>query len=751
MNIHRNAIRRSFSLHFILFLLGNGMWHADCRETLAEDAPISFKNDVVPIFMRAGCNAGDCHGAARGKDGFMLSLFGYDPEGDYYRLLEEHPGRRLHLAAPEKSLLLQKALGEVSHTGGQLFTADSESYRIIHQWISQGTRRDLENTPEVTGIRVEPSVLEFTATKAQLPTKVIATYSDDSERDVTRWSLFLSSNDGIAQIDEQGEVTARRAGGAHVFARFSRFTQGSEVFVLPGNDSFKWSPPEPANYIDERVFEKLKKLRVHPSELSSDEDFLRRVTIDLTGLLPTPIEYKVFIASDDPHKRVKVIEELLLRDDFAHLWAAKWGEWLRNDGDTNPGSGRSMKAAWAFYYWLLDEFLADRPINEMFYAMLTGTGSNLRNPPSNFYTMVPAAGVINPSTLGQDVAQLTMGIRTQCAECHNHPFDRWTMDDYYSWTSFFTGIERKRGREAREMLISVNVDASPAEHLLDGRPMPHRFLGGDAPDTTDKDARQLMARWLTAEDNLLFRRHMANRVWEHFFGRGIVHPIDDVRISNPASNEPLLEELGRRFAEDHGYQLRDLVRDICNSTTYQLSAGTNESNRGDDEFFSHAALRRPRADVLFDCINQALENTPSIRRSSKTRAIDLFEGGRSDNNNAYFFTTFGQSRRESVCACETGYDAQLAQSLHLINGTTIQNILNRNPVLITQLLDSHQDEPETIIKQLYIRTLTRKPKATELKIILADYPPKPDTKSLKTFYDGVLWGLLNSSEFLFNH
>ncbi|MEM7600049.1 MAG: DUF1549 domain-containing protein [Verrucomicrobiota bacterium] len=717
----------------------------------AGEKTISFKNDVLPVFMRSTCNAGDCHGAALGKDGFMLSLFGYDVEGDYYRLMEEHIGRRVNLAAPEKSLLLQKAIGEVPHTGGQLFTADSESYQIIHDWIAQGAPRDPENTPEVTGIRVEPPVLEFTEPDQELPTKVIASYSNGSERDVTRWSLFLSSNDGVAEIKDGGEVSAIRAGGAHVFGRFSRFTQGSEVFVLPGDAEFEWAPPQPSNYIDELVYKKLERLRIHPSELSTDGDFLRRATIDLTGLLPTPAEYEAFMSSSDPDKRAKLIDELLDRDDFAHLWAAKWGEWLRIAGDTNPGKGTSMKAAWTFYHWILDEFLDDRPIDDLFHAMLTGTGSNIRNPASNFYTMVPANEVINPSTLGQDVAQLTMGIQMQCAECHNHPFDRWTMDDYYAWTSFFTGIERKRGREAREMLIAVNIEAEPAAHLLDGRPMPHRFLGGDAPDTTDRDPRQLMASWLTSADNTLFREHMANRVWEHFFGRGIVHPIDDVRISNPPSHQMLLQELGRRFAEEHDYRLRDLVRDICNSTTYQLSAGANDSNRNDEEFFSRAALRRPRADVLFDLIHQALENTPRMRRSSKTRAIDLFEGGRGDDYNRYFFTTFGQSRRESICACETSYDAQLAQSLHLINGGTIQQILSRNPVLVQQLIGSHPDESEKIIEQLFIRTLTRGPTEAEIEVITTDYPEAGDRQTLRTFYNGVLWGLLNSSEFLYNH
>jgi len=478
---------------------------------------------------------------------------------------------------------------------------------------------------------------------------------------------------------------------------------------------------------------------------------LRRITIDLTGTLPTPEDYHAFTKSSDPNKRTKKIDQLIAREDFAEIWAAKWGEWLRIKGDTNPGSGTSMKAAWTFFYWLRDQFIENRPLNQIVADMLTGTGSNLRIPPSNFYTMVPQAGAIDPGTLGKDVAQLTLGIRIGCAECHNHPFDRWTIDDYYSWTSFFTGIQRKRGREAREMLISVNVDAPPAKHKVDGRPMSHRFLGGEAPDVRDRDPRKLMSGWLTAKDNRLFRRNVANRIWDHFFGRGIVEPIDDIRISNPPSNEPLLEQLGRRFAEDHNYNIRDLARDICNSRTYQLSARNNPTNRKDGEFFSHALLRRPRADVLFDCIAQAMEYTQPIRRSSKTKAIDLFQGGASDNYNSYFFSTFGQARRESVCACETTNDAQLSQSLHLINGETIQRALTRSPVLIPRLMKQHADKTESIIENLYIRTLCRKPSSAELKVILGEKPTSTNARELKIYYDGVLWGLLNSSEFIFNH
>lgn len=710
----------------------------------------SFKLDVMPVFMRHGCNAGDCHGAASGKDGFMLSLFGYDPEGDYYRLLEEHPARRVNVAMPNQSLLLQKATGGVPHTGGKLFSQQDAAYKIINDWISEGAKPDPVATPSVTGIRMEPKLIEFDSPEGDRVAKVIATYSDGSQRDVTQWCRFLSSNDGVVGIDDSGLVSANRAGGAHVFARFSRFTEGAEVIILPDGE-FDWPAPVANNYIDELVHTKLEKLRIVPSDLATDEQFLRRVSIDLVGMLPTADEHAEFLNSNDPDKRKKKIDELIDREDFAELWAAKWGEWLRIRGDTNPSQGTAMKAAWSYFYWLRDQFVRDRPLDELFEDLLTGTGSNVRNPPSNFYTMLPQAGQIDPGVMGKDVAQVTLGIRTGCAECHNHPFDRWTMDDYYGWTSFFTCVKRKKGRESREVLISADVNAKPAEHLIDGRPMPHRFLGGDTPDLDDQDPRQVLATWLTAKDNRLFRRNMANRIWHHFFGRGIVEPIDDIRISNPPSNEPLLEELGSRLAEDHDYQLRDLARDICNSRTYQVSATTNETNHSDSEFFSHAVLRRPRADVLFDCIHQVLENTPRIRRSSKTKAVDLFEGGHKDDYNAYFYSTFGQAPRASVCVCETSHEAKLSQALHLINGGTIHLALTRSAKLIPRLMEEHENDPESVIDALYIAALSRKPSETELDVILGEKPKTAGAPEMKSFYDSVMWGLLNSSEFLFNH
>ncbi len=716
----------------------------------------SFKNDVLPVFSRHGCNAGNCHGAASGKDGFMLSLFGYDVPGDFYRITEQIPGRRINLAAPEESLLLSKATGEVSHSGGELFTKDHPDYQVLLNWVSNGAKRDLENAPNAESIRVEPSLLEFSSPEeAMKNTKVIATFSDGTEKDVTHWSLFLSSNEGVVSIDEYGKVKANRPGGAHVFARFNRFTEGAEVFVLPKDDNLEWSPPPVSNYIDEYVFNKLEKLRIQPSPISTDEHFLRRVTIDIAGTVPSPEEYHSFLADNSPDRRAKKIEELLSRDSFADIWTTKWGEWLRLRTDTNVQFGTSPKAGEEYYKWLREQFHNDLPLNKLFEKLITGTGSTYNNPESNFYTMLPQSTTINPSILGQNVAQVALGIRTNCAECHNHPFDRWTMDDYYQWTSFFTGIKRKVGRSAEEMLISADINAEPAPHLLHGEPAPHRFLGGDAPDVKGKDARKILATWLTKSDNTLFRENLANRAWEHFFGRGIVEPIDDIRVSNPPSNGPLLKELGRRLAEDHEYSLRDLVRDICNSSTYQLSASTLPSNADDNEFFSHAALRRPRADILFDSLNAAMGNIPKIRKTNETRAIALREGNSSDTYNKYFFTTFGQAKRLSVCGCETIKDSSLSQSLHLINGNTIMTALERDTNLIKNLLKEHPEGSEAdakqIIENLYIRALTRKPTPEEFEIILSVRPDPKDKKARRTYYDGILWSLLNSSEFLLNH
>lgn len=716
--------------------------------TAEETGDISFKRDVMPVFMKYGCNAGDCHGASRGQDGFILSLFGYDPEGDHFRILEEFPGRRVNLAVPADSLLLTKATGSVPHTGGELFTSDTEAYDLILKWLKAGAPVDSEDSPLATAIRFDRKVHKFEKPGGSLQTKVIATYSDGSERDVTRWCLFMTNDESVAAISDSGTIQTNQAGGANVFARFDKFTVGMEITVLP-EGAFEWPSPTENNYIDELVFSKLKDLRIIPSNLCSDEEFLRRVTLDLTGIIPTPEEYQTFMASSSPEKRTELVDHLLAREEFGELFAAKWGEWLRIYTDTNPEKGTAQKAGWNYFHWVREQMVENTPLDKFAKALLTGNGSNFTNPPSNYYTMIPQ-GKVDPIRLSEDTAQIFLGLRTQCAQCHNHPFDQWTIDDYYSFQSFFTGVRRKHGSEAREYFTYVEVEAEPAKHLVDGRPMPHKFLGGDYADVKNKDPRKVLAEWMTSPSNELFRENMANRIWAHFFGRGITDEIDDVRLSNPPSNAPLLYEIGRRLAEDYSYDQKKLIRDICLSQTYQLSVTRNESNEADERFFSHARLRRLRADVLLDSLNAALDYEAKFRRSSAKRAVELFEGGRQDNFNAYFFNTFGQARRESVCACEDKKEANLSQALHLINGKTIDDALQKNPQLIPYLMDQY-DTPDQIIEALFIRALTRKPSPDEMTAIKELVPDTEHERTLHNSYNNILWGLLNSSEFLFNH
>ncbi len=709
---------------------------------------ISFKNDVMPLFMRGGCNSGSCHGSSRGKDGFKLSLFGYDPEGDYFRLVEEQIGRRVNLAAPDKSLLLDKAAGRVPHTGGTVFKPETKYFQTLQAWIAAGAPRDSDDAAQPVRIELSPQKITFDRPGMTKQATVTAVYSDGSTRDISDLALYMTNNESIATIDRRAMIAGGQRGGTHVFARFDKFTVGCEVIVLSGQPS-DWPSLPTNNYIDELTFAKLQELQIRPSALCSDEQFLRRATIDLSGRLPTEEEHASFMSDPSPDKREQLVDKLLAEDAFGELWAAKWGEWLRIYTDTNPGSGTAMKAGWNYYQWLREAMIDQMPWDELCRELLTGNGSNLRNPPSNYYTMLPQ-GKLEPKKLGEDTAQVFLGLRTQCAQCHNHPFDRWTIDDYYSFTSFFTGVRRKHGSEAREYYTYVDIEAEPAEHLVDGRPMPHRFLGGDFAAVTGRDPRRMLAEWMCSPENKLFRRNLANRIWDHFFGRGIVHPVDDVRISNPASNEPLLEELGRRLAEDYAYNANKLVRDICLSRTYQLSPTTNETNRRDDSRFSHAYLRRLRSDVLFDCISQALDYEHTFRRSTADRAVVMFEGGRRDDFNRYFFSTFGQAKRESVCTCETQTDASLSQALHLMNGKTIDDAFRRNPKLIPQLMQQGA-ALEDNVRRLYVRILTRQPSDSELSRVMEQAPGSSDGKELERFYESVAWALLNSSEFLFNH
>ena len=702
--------------------------------------PLSFRLDVMPVFFRAGCNSGGCHGAAAGKDGFHLSLFGYDPGGDYYRLTQQIPGRRIDFAAPEQSLLLLKAIGMVPHSGGRRFKPESEYYSTLLHWIQAGAPDDSANVPQISGISLVPDKVVFTGKEKNKPLEVIAKYSDGSSREVNNLTLYLTNNKTTADIDDKGVVTPGKRGDTFVFARFAKFTTGAEIIVLPPG-KFKW-PKEPEyNYIDTLIDDKLKNLRILPSAVASDEVFLRRAYLDLIGLPPKPEDYFAFLKDHSRDKRARLIDDLLERPEFADLWAAKWAETLMVRSDNNSAFGTDRKAAYEYYEWIHGEIKRNAPLDQFVRAQVAGKGSNLTNPAVNLYTMLPQ-GQYDAKAVAQDVAQVFTGMRVQCAQCHNHPFDRWTQDDYYGFVSFFTGVKRKVASEEREFYIYDDPNAPPAKHLLDGRPVPAKFLGGDAPDVKGKDPRVALADWLTSKDNAWFRENLANRIWAQFFGRGIVDPVDDVRISNPPSNRELLQALGQRLA-DYNFDAKKLIRDICNSRTYQLSEVPNETNKDDADQFSRAHLRRLRADVLLDAIAE-VTSTPTTfgQTPAGLRAVQLDEGNRLANN--YFLKTFGLCSRESVSASETRMEPTLAQALHLVNGDTVESKLNRSKV-ISDLIAAKKS-PGDILDELFVRAVARKPSEAEKKKLM----PLVASNDKKA-YDDVFWALLNSTEFEFNH
>ncbi|MFN6051985.1 MAG: DUF1549 and DUF1553 domain-containing protein [Planctomycetia bacterium] len=696
------------------------------------DRPISFKLDVMPIFMRTGCNQGGCHGAARGKDGFRLSLFGFDPDGDHYRLTRELNGRRINLAIPEESLLVEKGAGKVPHTGGQKFAVGDQYFNEIIRWLDAGAPVDSASIATPLSIDVYPNKVVMNGKGSTQQIVVRAKYSDGSERDVTSLSLFMSNNDSSAKISPDGLVTAGDRGEAFIMARFHTFTVGSQFIVLPKDLKFNFPQSQEKNYIDTLVNAKLKNLRITPSEVCSDEAFLRRVYVDLNGILPTVEEFQKFMANKAPNKREQLVEELLAKKEFAEMWVLKWAELLqiRSSNDV------SYKSTLLYYNWLQDRIARNVPFNQWVQELLGASGGTFKNPATNYYQ-----NERDILKVTENVAQVFMGMRIQCAQCHNHPFDRWTMDDYYGFAAFFCQIGRKGTDDPRELTV-FNSGNGEVRHPVGNRVMAPKFLGGSTADVAGKDRRQVMANWLASPENPYFATNLSNIVWAHFFGIGIINEVDDVRVSNPASNQELLNQMGKKFTE-YNYDFKKLVRDICNSNTYQRSTKANESNDSDLKNFSHAYIRRIKAETFLDCISQVTETKnkfPGLPLGA--RAVQIADGQVSN----YFLTTFGRATRESVCSCEVKLEPTLSQSLHLLNGDATTQRINQGN-LVGRLL-KEKKTPEEILDEIYIRCLSRLPSADEKKKVLALVTAETDKKRA---LDDAFWAVLNTREFMFNH
>ena len=717
-------------------------------EKATEERPVRFSLDVMPTFTKGGCNSGSCHGAASGKDGFRLSLFGFNPQSDYQSITRENLGRRINLALPHDSLLLEKATGRVTHTGGKVIDAESSLYKTIVRWLETGAPNDPAGTQKVLNLEIHPkqSVLEGEGAQQQIIVRAV--YSDGSIRDVTHETMFITNNDVSTKVDGKGMMTAGQRGESFIMARYDQITVGTQVLVIPKMDNFKFPKELEANYIDKFVHNKLKKIRITPSGLCDDNTFIRRAYLDVIGGLPTPEAVVAFVADKSPAKREKLIDELIARPEFVRIWVMKWAELLQIRTQNN---NFYYKNAVLYFEWLRDQFEQNQPMDKIVRELLGARGGTFSNPPGNFYQVER-----DTQKLTENAAQIFMGMRIQCAQCHNHPFDRWTMDDYYSFSAFFAQVGRKTGEDNRETII-YNRRSGGVRHIVGNRDMPPKFLGADGPEITKdangkmrsgfplksgEDRRIALANWLASPKNPFFAKNMANIVWGHFMGVGIVEPVDDVRISNPPSNPELLDELGKRFAES-GYNFKKLVRDICVSRAYQRSVQSTDSNKDDTLNFAKSSIRRVRAEVLLDMISQVTDTKNKFRGLPLgSSAVEIVDGGTS----TFFLTTFGRATRTTVCSCEVALEPNLSQALHLLNGDTVNSKHTRGGV-VRNLIKGGKT-PSEIVDDLYVRCLARKPTAPEkAKLMVFFTEGRPEEEVLNDLF----WAVLNSKEFIFNH
>ena len=697
--------------------------------------PMTFSNDVLPALMRAGCNSGGCHGSASGKNGFRLSLFGFDPEYDYLSLTRDQRSRRINAALPEESLMLLKPLGLVDHEGGTAIQPGDGMYETLLQWIEEGTQSDPKDLTGLAGIQIYPREAVLEGPGANQRFVVMASYDNGTTRDVTDFSVISSSDELTLQIDGSGLSTSANKGEVYVMARFGTFAVVSKAIVIDQGATVSW--PEDAverNYVDTHVFSKLKKLRIPAAALCSDAVFVRRAYVDILGSIPSAEETDAFLADPDPDKRAKLVDTLLERPEFSELWAMKWAEVLRVAEIPNVLDRKGMHR---YNDWLRAAITSNTPMDELVRELLSAEGGNFTNPAANFYLIER-----DPLIMAENVAQVFLGIQLKCAQCHNHPFERWTMDDYYSFAAFFAQVGRKGSSDPRESII-FNSGGGEVKHLNTKQNMAPKFLGGDTPDLQGRDRREVLAEWMTSPENPWFAQNIANRVWAHFFGSGIVDPPDDVRVTNPPTNPQLIEELGAKMVA-YNYDLRMLVRDICNSYTYQMSTHPREPENHDARNFSHAQVRRLTSEQMLDAIVKVTGNDVKFRNLPKgSRAVQVAGG----NSGVYFLEVFGRPVRETVCTCERRDEPNLAQSLHLINGSTIDSAIKGKGGTLDSLLAA-ETPPGEIIDTLYLAAVSRRPTEEE-KAPLNAYVEAAENK--REALEDVFWSVLNAKEFIFNH
>ncbi len=706
-----------------------------------ENAPatktISFTNDVMPQIQKAGCSAGTCHSKPEGQNNFKLSVFGYDPRLDYSEIVDDDRGRRVFPAAPEESLLLKKATGQIPHEGGVRFEVGSEPYKVILAWMKAGMPYTPDTDPKLTEVKVEPrESLYKKAASQQL--KVTAKYSDGSTREVTRLAEYISQDKEMASVDEHGLVTVGRLTGEGVIVlRYMGLVDVARITV----PSEKTLPAEVytrlpvKTEIDKLVYERLQKLGIEPSAPCSDEEFLRRASLDAIGILPSPEKARAFLTSTAPDKRDQLIDELLKHPNYANHWAIKWGDLIR----PNP-SRVGVKPVLLIDAWLRDAFRRNMPYNQMVRELLTASGSSHDYGPVAF-----VRDKREPIDASSFVSQIFLGVRMDCAKCHHHPSEKWTQEDYYQMSAFFAQMKHK-GQG-----ISAPISGEPeywwyapggsvTHPITDAVMIPKPPDGPEMPYVDGQDPRKMLADWMQGSDNPFFAKAITNRIWAEFFGRGIVEPVDDFRVSNPATNEPLIDWLARDFAQN-GYDLKHLMRTLMRSNVYQLSSRPNASNLADSKNFSRAYRRRLSAEVLADAVNDFTGGKDSFAGlPSGSRAVATWNHKMESD----FLDAFGRPNASQECPCERDKKSSVVQALHLMNSQNLQEKL----AIETPLKDSKKPEPE-LVRDLYLAAYNRLPKPAEMKSALAYFATPGATR--QTAIEDIMWSLLNSAEFVFNH
>lgn len=703
----------------------------------AEPTPPSFRHEVMPALSKAGCNMGACHGYSLGKNGFKLSLRGSDPDQDFPAITREQFGRRINPADPAASILVSKPQGDVPHEGGVRFKRDSFLAQTLTEWVRDGAPGDLKDTREVIRVTMTPDTLVLQPNqKHQL--QLTAEYSDGSRRDVTKWGIFTANNEQFAGVDEAGLVQAGMAGETAIVARFERTFAATNVLVLSSTKGF--SPaPVPEQLVDKHVIEKLNRLQVPPSPVAGDEEFLRRVYLDLIGIQPKPDEIRAFTSSQDPNKRLLVIDSLFERAEFVDHWSLKWGDLLQNSRNSV-----SQPSVYLFREFIRGAVAENMPVNEFARKIMTAEGGATDDPASVYYAISKDTN----DTL-ERATQVFCGVRMLCARCHTHPLENWTQGDYYGLASFFNQVNTRADARLpgvqNAKIVQLNLTAGVATNPRTNKPQPPRFLGGVEPDIKPgTDRRSAYAEWLTSPENKFFARGMVNRIWSYFFHRGIIEPVDDIRSTNPPINPALLDALTKDFIE-HKFDLKHLMRQIVTSQTYQRTSVPLPANRHDQLNFSHAIPRRIGAEALLDSLVQATGVPENIGGApGGFRAAQLPDA----NVNSPFLNLFGKPQRMEACECERDNQSNMLQALHFINGSSIlgkaQNPNGRPAQLIKQKL-SDADQ----VTEMFLWTLARQPSADELKLGV-DHLQSYGDKRAEALQD-LMWALLNSKDFLLVH